>query len=67
MPNKADKADKAIEVLLREKRGFRPPKSFAAQANVIVVKRTGTQIGWKEGRDAWWNDLMARDRPRTAS
>ena len=27
--------------------------------NVIVVKRTGTVTGWKDGRDLWWNDVMA--------
>jgi acetyl-CoA synthetase len=27
--------------------------------NVIVVKRTGGEIGWKDGRDRWWTDLMA--------
>ena len=27
--------------------------------NVVVVKRTGTPIAWKEGRDRWWADLMA--------
>ena len=26
---------------------------------VIVVKRTGNVTGWKEGRDVWWNDVMA--------
>jgi acetyl-CoA synthetase len=25
---------------------------------VIVTKRTGSEINWKEGRDIWWNDLM---------
>ena len=24
---------------------------------VIVYKRTGRQVGWVEGRDAWWHDL----------
>ena len=27
--------------------------------NVVVVKRTGGEIGWKNGRDLWWSDLMA--------
>ncbi len=27
--------------------------------NVIVVKRTGAEIEWKDGRDRWWDDLMA--------
>jgi acetyl-CoA synthetase len=26
---------------------------------VVVVKRTGTAIGWKEGRDLWWSDQMS--------
>ncbi|NJM39486.1 MAG: acetate--CoA ligase [Anaerolineae bacterium] len=25
---------------------------------VIVYKRTGKEIGWVEGRDLWWHDLM---------
>ncbi len=27
--------------------------------HVVVVKRTGSSIGWKDGRDLWWADLMA--------
>jgi acetyl-CoA synthetase len=27
--------------------------------HVVVVKRTGSPIVWKEGRDLWWTDLMA--------
>jgi acetyl-CoA synthetase len=26
--------------------------------SVVVVKRTGSAIGWKEGRDRWWSDLV---------
>jgi len=26
--------------------------------HVIVVKRTGIQVNWNEGRDHWWHDLM---------
>ncbi len=26
--------------------------------NVVVVRRTGSAIGWTEGRDRWWGDLM---------
>ena len=25
---------------------------------VIVYKRTGKEIGWVEGRDVWWHDVM---------
>ncbi len=28
--------------------------------HVITYKRTGTEVGWKEGRDHWWHDLMAK-------
>ncbi len=27
--------------------------------NVIVVKRTGADIEWRDGRDRWWDDVMA--------
>ena len=29
-------------------------------ANVVVVRRTGQQIGWTEGRDVWWHELVNR-------
>jgi acetyl-CoA synthetase len=29
-------------------------------AHVVVVKRTGQKVDWKEGRDLWWDDLMAK-------
>jgi acetyl-CoA synthetase len=29
----------------------------------IVLKRTGGQIGWTEGRDLWWHDLLAKQQP----
>ncbi len=28
--------------------------------SVLVVRRTGQDIGWTEGRDVWWHDLVAR-------
>ncbi len=31
--------------------------------NVVVVKRTGADIAWKDGRDHWWDDLMADASP----
>jgi acetyl-CoA synthetase len=31
--------------------------------NVVVVKRTGVDIEWREGRDHWWDDLMADASP----
>ncbi len=31
--------------------------------NVIVVQRTGQPVGWMEGRDHWWHDLVERQSP----
>jgi acetyl-CoA synthetase len=28
--------------------------------NVVVVRRTGQEVSFTEGRDIWWHDLMAR-------
>jgi acetyl-CoA synthetase len=28
--------------------------------NVIVVKRTGEDVAWNEGRDLWWDDVVDR-------
>ena len=28
--------------------------------SVLVVRRTGQDIDWTEGRDVWWHDLVAR-------
>src|SRR4051795_13068572 len=28
--------------------------------NVLVVKRTGEEVAWTEGRDLWWDDVVAR-------
>src|SRR5579862_163653 len=27
--------------------------------NVVVYKRTGSEVAWQQGRDHWWHDLMA--------
>ena len=27
-------------------------------SDVLVVKRTGQEVGWTEGRDVWWSDLV---------
>jgi acetyl-CoA synthetase len=27
--------------------------------NVVVVRRTGQDVDWTDGRDLWWHDLMA--------
>jgi acetyl-CoA synthetase len=28
--------------------------------HVLVVRRTGQPVGWVEGRDVWWHDLVGR-------
>jgi acetyl-CoA synthetase len=31
--------------------------------NVLVVKRTGQDVAWTEGRDLWWDDVVAKQSP----
>ena len=31
--------------------------------NVLVVKRTGQETAWVEGRDVWWNEIVERQSP----
>ncbi|MEV6793370.1 acetate--CoA ligase [Streptomyces sp. NPDC051320] len=31
--------------------------------NVLVVRRTGQEVAFTEGRDVWWHDLVARQSP----
>ena len=33
-------------------------KSCPDVHTVLVFKRTGNSVGWSEGRDVWWNDLV---------
>ncbi|MEE6288746.1 acetate--CoA ligase [Georgenia sp. MJ173] len=35
-------------------------KSETTVTNVIVVRRTGQDVAWTEGRDLWWDDVVAR-------
>ena len=30
--------------------------------HVVVVRRTGEQVAWTEGRDVWWHDLVPHQR-----
>ena len=34
-------------------------KGETSVKNVLVVKRTGQETAWNEGRDIWWHDLVA--------
>jgi len=64
--------DSDCRVVVTADEGVRGGRKVALKANtdealeecpnvhsVIVVKRTGADIGWKEGRDHWWHELMA--------
>jgi acetyl-CoA synthetase len=31
--------------------------------SVLVVRRTGQDVGWTEGRDHWWHDLVETQKP----
>lgn len=34
--------------------------SIPAVEHVLVVKRTGNEVEWKEGRDKWWDELTEK-------
>jgi len=65
--------DQGARVLVTADGGWRrgnvvPLKKIADEAltgtptieHVVVVRRTATPVGWKEGRDSWWSDRMAK-------
>jgi acetyl-CoA synthetase len=65
--------DQGAKVLVTADGGWRrgnvvPLKKISDEAladaptieKVVVVKRTGTEIGWKNGRDLWWSEEMAK-------
>ena len=31
--------------------------------NVLVVKRTGQETSWSQGRDIWWHEIVDRQKP----
>ncbi|MGI8578394.1 MAG: acetate--CoA ligase [Nocardioidaceae bacterium] len=31
--------------------------------NVLVVRRTGQDVAWKDGRDVWWHDIVGKQSP----
>jgi acetyl-CoA synthetase len=54
---------------MRRGKGVRiKPNADAAVADapsvehVVVLRRTGEQVAWTEGRDIWWHDLVPRQR-----
>lgn len=63
--------DAQCNLVITSDGGYRGSKSIPLKAivdealescpsvkNVVVYKRTGEDINWKEGRDIWWNDLI---------
>ncbi|GAB3035624.1 acetate--CoA ligase [Parafrigoribacterium mesophilum] len=38
-------------------------KTCPGVRNVLVVKRTGQDVGWTEGRDVWWHDVVDSASP----
>jgi acetyl-CoA synthetase len=36
---------------------------LASVGNVVVIKRTGANIAWEEGRDVWYEELVADQPP----
>jgi acetyl-CoA synthetase len=35
--------------------------------HVLVVRRTGGEVAWTEGRDVWWDDVVPRQSPEHAA
>ena len=54
IPLKAN-VDKAIEIAAKDGQQVR---------NVLVVKRTGGKIGWEDGRDIWYHDVVPSASPK---
>ncbi len=66
--------DAGAKVLITSDGAFRGKKVIPMKANadaaleeapsvehVFVVKRTNTEVAWKEGRDHWWHEEMAKE------
>ena len=69
-------ADSEAKVVITADGGYRkgnvvPLKKNADDAiarttsvqKVLVVQRTKQEVGWTEGRDVWWHDLVAKQKP----
>ncbi len=52
-----ENTDKAIEIAKKKRVKVR---------NVLVVRRTGGEIGWVEGRDVWYHQATAAAKPECA-
>ena len=52
-----ENTDKAIEIAKKKRVKVR---------NVLVVRRTGADVGWVEGRDVWYHQATAAAKPECA-
>ncbi|MBI1275844.1 acetate--CoA ligase [bacterium] len=64
--------DAASDFIITSDEGLRGGKTVPLKANVdeaiegltirhvLVVKRTGADVPWKEGRDLWWHDTVEK-------
>ncbi len=65
--------DCGVEIVITSDGGYRRGKPSGLKAtvdeamkecpevrNVLVVKRTGQEVDWAEGRDIWWDDIVGR-------
>ena len=46
------------------RRSTRPSQGCPEVQRVLVVRRTGQEVGWDETRDVWWHDVVPR-QPET--
>ena len=42
------------------RRSTRRCRSAPTSRHVLVVRRTGQEVAWDDGRDVWWHDLVPR-------
>ncbi|GEP49067.1 acetate--CoA ligase [Microbacterium saccharophilum] len=45
----------AVDMALADRNGSGPQESVE---HVLVVKRTGNEVPWREDRDLWWHDVV---------
>lgn len=45
----------AVDMALADRNGSGPQESVE---HVLVVRRTGNEVPWREGRDVWWHDVV---------
>ena len=65
--------DSEAKLVITADGGYRRGKPFALKQNVdaavestpsvehvLVLRRTGQDVAWKDGRDVWWHDIVPR-------